>query len=205
MKVGIIAGLGAVIFGVTAQASYTFAFGSSENPIGVVPAGSSSTFPLVSVQDLSGQGMASSLSSFELTLTFNDSGALSGDGSGIQGQLVLGTGGSSTYVSFYPVATTTSGGNAIYDVTFSGSPGSPGVGFNGLNPNNAWSLELWDNNGSVGNELVTWSLDINAVPEPVNVALGMFGGLAILWWGLGLCWKQPEVRNGKPENRKVKP
>jgi hypothetical protein len=185
MKAGIIFSLWAVVFSITTHAAlYTFTLGSSGSPIGVVSPGSGSGFPLVSIQDLSAQGMLPSISSFELTLTFNDSGALASDGTGIQGQLLLGTGGSSPYVTFNPEATRTSGGNAIYDVVFSGSPGSPGSGFNGSNPNDTWSLLVWDNNSSVGNQLVSWTLDITAVPEPVNVALGIFAGLALLIVGL---------------------
>ena len=70
-------------------------------------------------------------------------------------------------------------GQQIYDVTFSGGPGT-GTFF-GLNPTSTWALNLWDNNTSgIENGLVSWTLDINTVapvPEPVNVALGIFGML----------------------------
>ena len=122
-------------------------------------------------------GLDVSIASFTLALTFNNNDALASNGSGIQGVLTLGLTGGSPYVSFYPTDPTYAGGNATYDVTFSGLPGNPGSGFNGLNPNGTWSLVLWDNNSTVGNELVSWSLDITAVPEPVNVALGVFGAV----------------------------
>jgi hypothetical protein len=119
-------------------------------------------------------GIASSISSIELVLTFYNNQSLSGGSSGIHGLLTLGTASDSPYVSFNPTATYSSGTESIYDVTFSGSPGT---GFNGLNPNGTWSLVLWDNSTSgVGNGLVGWSLDVTAVPEPVNVALGIFAG-----------------------------
>ena len=135
-------------------------------------------------------GLDVSIASFTLALTFNNNDALASDGSGIQGQLLLGLAGGSPFVSFNPVDPGYAGGNATYDFTFSGVPGSPGSGFNGLNPNDTWSLELWDNNSTVGNELVSWSLDITAVPEPVNVALGVFGavfaiGTALRYFCLG--------------------
>ena len=127
-----------------------------------------------SVEHLLG-GMGSSITSIELILTFNSSASLSGTGSGIQGLLTLGTGTGSPYVSFFPTATSSSGSERIYDMTFSGSPGT---GFTGLDPNNTWSLALWDNSSSgIENGLAGWSLDVTAVPEPVNVALGIFGAV----------------------------
>jgi hypothetical protein len=92
-------------------------------------------------------------------------------------------------VSFQPVVTSTaSSGNRIYDVTFSGASGTPGAGFNGLDPNDTWALVLWDKSTSgIENGLVSWSLDITAVPEPVTLALICFGALAAgikltAWW-----------------------
>ena len=68
-----------------------------------------------------------------------------------------------------------SGSQRIYDVTFSGAP------FNGLDPNNTWALVLWDNNTSgIENGLVSWSLDITALPEPVTVALLVFAGVFLV-------------------------
>jgi hypothetical protein len=126
-------------------------------------------------------GIASSISSIELVLTFYNNLSLSGNSSGIQGLLTLGTATDSPFVSFSPTATSSSGTERIYDVTFPGSSGSPGTGFNGLNPNSTWSLVLWDNSTSgVGNGLVGWTLDVTAVPEPVNVALGIFAGVFLV-------------------------
>jgi hypothetical protein len=73
-------------------------------------------------------------------------------------------------------------------VTFSGASGTPGAGFNGLDPNDTWALVLWDKSTSgIENGLVSWSLDITAVPEPVTLALICFGALAAgikltAWW-----------------------
>jgi len=56
--------------------------------------------------------------------------------------------------------------------------------FNGLNPNGTWSLFISDLSGGGQSTLVDWSLGITPVPEPVNVALGLFGvtfgGLAVI-------------------------
>jgi hypothetical protein len=129
------------------------------------------------------------ITSVELILTFNDNASLRGDSTGIQGLLNLGTLSSSPFVSFQPVVTSTaSSGNRIYDVTFSGASGTPGAGFNGLDPNDTWALVLWDKSTSgIENGLVSWSLDITAVPEPVTLALICFGALAAgikltAWW-----------------------
>ena len=46
-------------------------------------------------------------------------------------------------------------------------------------------------NESGGSPTVSWSLDITAVPEPANVALGIFAGLFVVG---GLCRTQ-WVRN----------
>ncbi len=117
----------------------------------------------------------SPITGVELTLHFNDSASLSGNSSGIQGHLVLGTGSGSQYVDFFPETTYVSGQSRVYDVTFSGAPGNPGAGFNDANGNNTWGLVLWDNsNSGIQNALNGWSLDIQAVPEPVNEAIGLF-------------------------------
>jgi hypothetical protein len=47
--------------------------------------------------------------------------------------------------------------------------------FNGQNPNNAWTLFFADTDPGGQTTLNSWSLNITAVPEPVNVALGIFG------------------------------
>ena len=124
-------------------------------------------------------GDASSITSVELTLKFNSAASL-GTVPSIFGSLNLGTAANSYSVNLAPMASTMAGGNAIYDVTFNGTPGTPGAGFNGQNPNDTWGLVLWDNSHSgFENGLIGWSLDINPVPEPVNVALGVFGVVVV--------------------------
>src|SRR5262249_36122546 len=47
--------------------------------------------------------------------------------------------------------------------------------FDGFNPNGTWTLFFADQNAGDKSTLVSWSLDVEAVPEPVVVALGIFG------------------------------
>jgi hypothetical protein len=49
--------------------------------------------------------------------------------------------------------------------------------YNGLNPNGNWTLFIADMSGGdiSFSQLDSWSLTFNAVPEPVNVALAVFG------------------------------
>lgn len=172
MKTRIIAGLCAAFFSFAAHAGVytTFTTSSTDVAGNLVPTGYSvaneNYFALGSQQNLSAQTLPP-IYNIELTLTFATSDLLLADGSGIQGQLTLGTGANSPYVTFNPVETSTDGnGDSIYDVNYSN--------FNGLSPDNTWSLILWDNNSQISNRLVDWSLTVE-VPEPVDVALAVFG------------------------------
>ena len=50
--------------------------------------------------------------------------------------------------------------------------------FGGTDPNGNWTLFFADvSSGGGQSTVVGWSLDIVVVPEPINVALGVFGGL----------------------------
>ena len=54
---------------------------------------------------------------------------------------------------------------------------------NGLDPNGTWTLFIADLSPGEQSQLLNWSLDItslSAVPEPVNVALGIFGGVFLV-------------------------
>lgn len=53
--------------------------------------------------------------------------------------------------------------------------------FYNLDPNGAWTLFVADLSGGGVASVTSWSLDITAVPEPVNVALGAFAGVLILF------------------------
>lgn len=65
------------------------------------------------------------------------------------------------------------------DSAFNPPPSStaPLASFNDLNPNGAWTLFFSDVSAGGVSTLHSWSLEITAVPEPVTVALGIFGGL----------------------------
>ena len=53
--------------------------------------------------------------------------------------------------------------------------------FNGPNAGDDWTLVFADvAAGGGAPTVVSWGLDIEAVPEPVNVALGVFAGVALL-------------------------
>ena len=71
-------------------------------------------------------GIEHMIASVELILTFSDRASLTGDTFGIQGLLNLGTDANARFVSFEPVVTsTTTHGERIFDVRFSGAPGTP--------------------------------------------------------------------------------
>ncbi|HOC57126.1 MAG TPA: hypothetical protein PKI20_16025 [Verrucomicrobiota bacterium] len=52
--------------------------------------------------------------------------------------------------------------------------------YNGMNPNGTWTLFIADMSLGDTHQLVSWSLQITAVPEPVNVALGIFGSVVLV-------------------------
>jgi len=53
--------------------------------------------------------------------------------------------------------------------------------FGNMSPNGTWTLFFADVSKGGGTSTLTgWSLDITAVPEPVNVALGIFGGVLLV-------------------------
>lgn len=55
-----------------------------------------------------------------------------------------------------------------------------GAAYGGDNPNGTWTLYLEnDISGSGSSELVSWGITIDAVPEPTNIALGIFGVCAV--------------------------
>jgi len=164
-KQTVLSGLVAAMFSFSASAALDIQTYTPASTL-PIPQGGSSLTP---APELTFNSAGSVITSIEMFLTFNDSSSLTGNSSsGIQGLLDLGIGSSSPYVSFSPVATSRSGAERIYDVTFSS--------FNGDNPNNTWVLDLYDNSGSgMENGLVSWQLDVSSVPEPVNEALGVFG------------------------------
>jgi len=83
----------------------------------------------------------------------------------LTGYLRLGNETNSPAVFFNPDSTT-------YSLTFSD--------FNGLNPNDVWTLFLSDTQPLGENTLNGWSLDIVAVPEPSTISVLAFGSLMAL-------------------------
>jgi hypothetical protein len=65
--------------------------------------------------------------------------------------------------------------------------GGVGGTFTGLDPNGIWSLFFADRSGIDQSQVVNWSLQIDAVPEPTTWALLGFGAVfgatgALRWW-----------------------
>jgi hypothetical protein len=113
---------------------------------------------------------------------------------GVSGSNPLGFTGSGFSVTlsdgnFGNINTTAEASGSPVTGTFNAADGSLAFGsaFDGLNPNGTWTLFLADESAGGGqSQLVSWSLSINAVPEPTNVALGIFGVCAVagrLWVG----------------------
>ena len=61
--------------------------------------------------------------------------------------------------------------------------------FNTLDVNGDWTLFVADMSGGDVSTLVSWELDITAVPEPATVALGIFAAGFILLQG-GRAWRK---------------
>ena len=112
-----------------------------------------------------------------LTLTVVLQGGASTD---LSGYLRLGnTGGSPSYdLTTLIHGTSEAPGGTTYSVDF-GTSGFNST-FNGLNPNDTWTLFFADSVPGDTTTLNGWSLDITAVPEPINAALGLFGVLLVV-------------------------
>jgi len=67
------------------------------------------------------------------------------------------------------------------------------AGLNGLDPNGARTIYFRDASPSGISTLNGWSVDVTAVPEPVNVALGVFAVAGILVHG-GRVWRRWRLR-----------
>jgi subtilisin-like proprotein convertase family protein len=86
----------------------------------------------------------------------------------------------------------------------SGNNGSAAFGsaYNGLNPNGTWTLYVENEvSGGESSSLVSWTLAINAVPEPTNVALGVFGVCAVAG-RLRAGWKKSRPAAKSNQERK---
>ena len=110
-----------------------------------------------------------------LTLSFSLQGGASDD---LSGYLRLGN---LTTSPAYDIS------GLIHSQTLGASPTSFSINFsdtglmntfNGLNPNNTWTLFFADSSNGDSTTVNNWSLAITAVPEPINVALGILGVVA---------------------------
>ena len=107
----------------------------------------------------------------------------------------VGTGGGNTYGyadTGFAITLNDSGSTGLHNYqanspTYNGSgqltgtwqPDSGGTTFSsaygGVDPNGTWQIFFADMSAGDQSTLVSWSLDITAVPEPVNVAMAIFG------------------------------
>ena len=115
-------------------------------------------------------GLGISLSSVTLSLTLQN-----GLGTDLSGYLRLGnTMSSPSYdLTSFLGSLTLSGTPTPYTLNVSSA-------FGGYDPNDTWTLFLADGVPLDVTLLSAWSLDITAVPEPTNVALGIFASGAVL-------------------------
>jgi hypothetical protein len=107
-----------------------------------------------------------------LNVTLSDSGTIANGGYGnihAAGAGVLSGTWQPDGQSTLPLASATSFSASGGSITLDGTFGT-------LNPNGVWTLFFADVSAGGSQAVVNgWSLDITAVPEPVNVALGLFG------------------------------
>jgi subtilisin-like proprotein convertase family protein len=161
-------------------------------------------------------GAGSSLSA--ITVTLNLSGGYNGDLYGYlsyNGTLVtllnrVGTGSGSPIQSAFGYSTSgfnnvtlddAATGGSIHNVQNPGSlptvsytaDGGSLAAFNGVDPNGTWTLFFADQAGGNTSTLNGWSLDITAVPEPVNVALGCFVAMLLALAGVRRMWRTKAV------------
>jgi hypothetical protein len=112
-----------------------------------------------------------------VTLTFTLQGGASTD---LSGYLRLGNTDSSPFYDLITLirGTAEAPGGTSYSIDFT-TPAFQSA-FNGQNPNDTWTLFFADTVPGDTTTLNGWSLDVTAVPEPANAALGVFGGLLAL-------------------------
>jgi hypothetical protein len=80
-----------------------------------------------------------------------------------------------------------SGGSIKFDAV--------GTGFGNMNPNGTWTLFIADLSAGGQSQLVSWNLGIIAeVPEPANVALGIFAGVFLVVTAARSQWARNRVQ-----------
>jgi hypothetical protein len=87
--------------------------------------------------------------------------------------------------------------------SFSANPSGTGLNsLDGLNPDGTWTLFLADVVSGGGDPgVVSWGMTIEAVPEPTNVALGIFGVCAVAGH-LRAGWKKSRASAKSIDERK---
>jgi len=150
-----VGGLAALLCLSAQGALYTFS-GPFQNG-GVIP--DNSTIGLTDAHTLSGL----TTTSRDIILTVNLSGASISD---LTGYIRLGNLASSPFVNLDQYLTD---GTTSFSVDL--------ASLRSLDPNNTWTLFFADTSPGIENSLVSWSLDITAVPEPMEWALIIFFGL----------------------------
>ena len=114
---------------------------------------------------------------------------------GVSGGNPFGAPGSGMDVTLQDGSTSIQSVSETAGTQLTGTYGAAGSlsGVNGSAADGNWTLFFANLSGGGANgELLNFTLDLTAVPEPVGMALGVFGGLLTLWWFLGRCWKRPE-------------
>ncbi|HEX9048353.1 MAG TPA: proprotein convertase P-domain-containing protein, partial [Verrucomicrobiae bacterium] len=159
------------------------------------------SYLIANTMDLTSAGLGSVLAS--ITVTLNISGGMNNglyaylvapDGTTVtlMNQPGVGVDGFGATGAGMNITLADAGATGIQNVTsgsaLSGTYSAAGSlsGFNGVNPNGAWTIYFADTISGGGDATLNgWSLDITTVPEPVNVALGLF---AVAVFGVGLAW-----------------
>ena len=96
------------------------------------------------------------------------------------------------------IQSVTSGG--ILSGSYNAAGGSSALSaFDGSQVNGVWTLYLADLASGSGNPSLSWSIGLTPVPEPVDLALGLFAAMLLELAGLKwIC--RPAVTSKSPEN-----
>ena len=106
------------------------------------------------------------------------------DGYGTAGfnNITLTTSGTDIHTVQTPAANGTYASDGRFDYTVNTRNNTLGV-FSGDNPNGGWTLYFGDESSGNVSTLESWQVDITAVPEPINIALGIFAAGLIAFSG----------------------
>jgi subtilisin-like proprotein convertase family protein len=166
-------------------ALYNFGTLNGDAALGAIP--DNNMIGLTEAATISGEG--SSLSDVVLTVVLQ--GGFSSD---LSGYLRLGneTGSTAYNLTSLVQGQTLSGSSAnTYTIDL-------GTTFASENPNNTWTLFFADTSAGGVTTLNGWSLDVTAVPEPVNVALEIFLGLFAVGGGVS-CLRRAGNKEIQPK------